>query len=200
MPNGEINRYPYCPVPFGRTTFATVADKFIQDRGMVYLQGRYFLEFGSTRSLMDMGAGYSTPFLTWLAYEAKQKFVSIDNKTEVTDISNKICADYFPTCKPAITSDAVKFATDMEVGKISLLYLDAYDYDGSDENKELSKQKHLELFALCEPHLAENALVMIDDVLNLDTYEGKGQLLIPELLGKGYKMLVKDYCCLLEKP
>lgn len=191
-PNGIINRYPYCPVPYGRRTFGDLADIMLPgEKG-----GAAMYEFGSTRNELNMKDGNSTPFLAWLAHVTMKPFVSIDINPETRIIANNICEHYLPTCQPAFTQDAIIAAQRIRE-PLSLIYLDAWDYSG---DLQLSVDKHLELFKLCEPHLEPHALVMIDDVLNLDNYEGKGRLVIPYLLEKGYTFLAKDYCCLLQKP
>lgn len=88
--------------------------------------------------------------------------------------------------------------------KISLLYLDAWDV-GLNEYAE----SHLECFNLAEPNLAEKHIILIDDTdiesINgelfavQDNAGGKGRLLVPELLRRGYKLHFRDRQTMLTK-
>ena len=79
--------------------------------------------------------------------------------------------------------DGVKFLQEYS-GKIDLLFLDAWDVTPSLPYAE----KHLEAFIAAESKLSKKHLIAIDDT---DVGSGgKGKLLIPVLLEKGYHLVV----------
>jgi len=92
--------------------------------------------------------------------------------------------------------DGIKFLSNFDK-KIDLLYLDAWDVE-----LQYHAEKHLEAFLIAESKLSDNAIVLIDDTDIGFSYEkgfhndeealgGKGKLIIPYLLDKGYKLLFK---------
>lgn len=79
--------------------------------------------------------------------------------------------------------------------KIDLLYLDAWDVIPG----EPYAQNHLTAYHAAEPNLNEKHIILIDDTdiawcntygfsINNKAHAGKGELLIPVLLEKGYKL------------
>jgi glycosyltransferase involved in cell wall biosynthesis/predicted O-methyltransferase YrrM len=83
---------------------------------------------------------------------------------------------------------------------IDLLYLDAWDYCGSEDDLKRSEINHLKAMIAAERTLADGALVLIDDIHNNVTYVGKGALVIPYLLQKDYIVRLNAYQMILEKP
>ena len=81
---------------------------------------------------------------------------------------------------------------------IDLLYLDAWDYSEGEAAK-ISEESHLDAFKIIENSLSDRALILIDDIHDTESFKGKGSLVIPYLLNKGYKILYLGYQCLLSK-
>jgi hypothetical protein len=88
--------------------------------------------------------------------------------------------------------------------QIDLLFLDAWDVDRSD-----CAEKHLEAYNVIKKRLPPRALLMIDDcdvdmidgklqpaILN---YGGKGELVVPQALNEGWKVMAKGRCVVLSK-
>lgn len=171
----------------GRKDSFDLVRRLLLERG----QGVY-VEIGCVREWNDMGAGYSTPFFAAIAKETKSEFVSIDSDVEHINIARLILNKY-DLRATFHTQDGIEFLQNYKK-PIDFLYLDAWDYYG--DTKPISAQKHLQAYLAA--NLAPRALVLIDDVLNESTYEGKGELLIPELLQRGYKCLYKGYQFLFE--
>ena len=79
--------------------------------------------------------------------------------------------------------------------KIDLLYLDAWDVTPGEQYA----QNHLTAFMVAEPNLNDKHIILIDDtdIAWSDTHgfsidnkalAGKGELLVPVLLERGYKL------------
>lgn len=88
-------------------------------------------------------------------------------------------------------------------GKISLLFLDAFDADLPD-----SAEKHLEAFQIALPKMASSSLILIDDTdveydhkagffRKPDGFGGKGKLVIPAAIEAGYQVIFEGRQTLL---
>jgi len=158
------------------------------------------VEVGMTRQEGNWkGDGYSTPLFAWYVENKGGWFYSFDIDPEAIKVSKRIMSYYGIEGKHTtlICADALSFFkrnTFLFPG-IDLLYLDAVDY--SNENKEFSQQWHLEFFKLVESYLNNRALIVIDDIFD-EEYTGKGKLLIPYMLNKGYKIIEKGYQVILK--
>jgi len=99
-----------------------------------------------------------------------------------------------------VLSEGIDFFRNMRgsmlSGTIDLLYLDAVDWTPDNSNSQLW---HLECFKTAAQHLANNVLVLIDDVGDLETFRGKGEYLIPYMLKNGYRIVEGGYQVLLQK-
>lgn len=171
----------------GRKDSFDLVKRLLLERGA----GTY-VEIGCVREWNDMGAGYSTPFFASIAKETKSEFISIDSSTEHINIA-RIILNKYDLRATFHTIDGIDFLQSYKK-PIDFLYLDAWDYYG--ETEKISGEKHLQAFMAA--NLAAGALVLIDDVLDIDTYKGKGELLIPELYRRGYTCLYKGYQFLFE--
>lgn len=100
--------------------------------------------------------------------------------------------------------DGIKFLTDFK-SKIDLLYLDAWDVGFAGY-----AEKHMEAFQVAEDKLSEKCVILIDDTdvdytpekgfhNDEESLGGKGKLLIPYLLQRGYELLFKGrQTCLIK--
>jgi hypothetical protein len=86
---------------------------------------------------------------------------------------------------------------------IDLLFLDAWDV-----NLEGSAERHLEAFKAAEQNLHEQSLVLIDDtdvdlvediLVFADGVSGKGKLVIPYAVNRGWKVVFSGRQTLLSK-
>ena len=164
------------------------------------IENPVIVEIGTQREFNNTGDGCSTTVFSWFVNTHGGKLYSIDiensyieqgkselkNRGLLTDRVNLIC------------QDGIKFFDDFS-GKIDLLYLDAWDYRGTDDDKRISEEKHLEAFLKAEKFLSDNALILIDDIADQETYVGKGHLVIPYLLKNGYKLILKEWQFLFSK-
>tara|TARA_R110000765_G_scaffold154464_5_gene257477 strand:+ start:1743 stop:2390 length:648 start_codon:yes stop_codon:yes gene_type:complete len=93
-------------------------------------------------------------------------------------------------------ADGIEFLQNAEFPKkIDLLYLDAWDVNPGEQYA----QNHLKAFLVAEPRLNDKHIILIDDtdIVWSDTHgfsidntalAGKGELLVPVLLERGYKL------------
>jgi hypothetical protein len=72
---------------------------------------------------------------------------------------------------------------------VQFLFLDSYDYEGDKNNKKLSGEHQLKEIQAVEKNLQENSLILIDDIFNTTSFQGKGELAIPYLLKKNWKII-----------
>jgi len=158
------------------------------------------VEIGTQRNFDNTGDGCSTSVFSWFVNTYGGKLYSIDientyiengkiqlnNKGMLTDRVNLVCAD------------GIEFFDTFE-DNIDLLYLDAWDYRGTEEDKRISEEKHLEAYLKAEKFLTPKALVLIDDIADQETYIGKGHLVIPYLIDKKYELLLKEWQFLFAK-
>jgi hypothetical protein len=93
--------------------------------------------------------------------------------------------------------DSVEFLTNFDQ-KVDFLYLDSYDYDRKDKEIQIrSQEHHLNEFKAVESRLHERSIVLIDDC-DLPG-GGKGGMLLPYMLEKGWKTELEAYQVLLTK-
>lgn len=167
----------------GREGFIHVFNNLINKQKPV------LLEIGTQRSY-SMGDGCSTTVLGWYCKNYSGHLYSVDIDT---DFSERLVYDlnlnkYVTT----VQQDAIEFIKTFDK-KIDFLYLDAWDWGPEDIDKKISEEKHIEFFNLVESKLSNDALILIDDVINPITYDGKGKKLIPYLLDNGYYLIHRSY-------
>ncbi len=94
-------------------------------------------------------------------------------------------------------SDSVQFLTDFEQ-PVDFLYLDSFDYDVSDPDKQRQSQEHhLNEFRAIEDRLHDNSIVLIDDCRRPGG--GKGKLVIPYMQERGWEVAMDKFQVLLLK-
>jgi len=158
------------------------------------------VEIGTQREFNNTGDGSSTTFFSWFVNNYGGKLYSVDienvyiNKGKI-ELKNR---GLLTNRINLINEDGINFFDNFSE-KIDLLYLDAWDYVGNHDDKILSQINHLKCFLNAEKHLNENSLVLIDDVMNIDTYEGKGKMLIPHLLNNDYEIIHKEWQFLFKR-
>lgn len=178
--------------PHGRAdSFDFVHDLLMERRNME------MLEIGMTREMGALGDGYSTPFLAYIAHMTNSIFTSVDISREHRDVCANILEEYgLEEDALLVVDDALHFL-DAWTEPLDFLYLDAWDYLPGME--KLSAECHLEAFKTAEPWLKKNSLILLDDVLDHSTLEGKGKLVIPYMRSGGYELLLQKYQYLFKK-
>ncbi|MFZ3135945.1 MAG: tetratricopeptide repeat protein [Thermodesulfovibrionales bacterium] len=186
--------------PYGRK----VTFNFVRDIVMAAMNNPLILELGMTSAagLWD-GYGYSTPFFSYLVNLVKGELFSVDVDPATKDTCESILREYglYTDRVHLIVEDGVSFLTrwGKDIGKpVDVLYLDAWDYGEGDIGK-ISEENHLKAFKAIEKSLSRRALVLIDDVHDLESLKGKGRLVIPYLLETGYVPLYLGYQCIFAK-
>ena len=163
------------------------------------------VEIGMARQMVDQGDGLSTlAFAKFIENGSGPNglFYSVD----VNPGAIKVTKDLFDANgvkgnrSMLILSDGVDFFRNIKgsvlSGVIDLLYLDAFDWVPGDNKSQLW---HMECFKVAEEHLSKDAFVLIDDVIDLATFRGKGEILIPYMLKNGYRIVEGGYQVLLQK-
>lgn len=187
--------------PFGRDAF-----KKIMQHVKLLTYPPVILEIGTTRKEGNIvGDGYSTPFFAYLANTCEGEFYSIDIDPEAIRVSTKILSEYnLLTDKiHLICGDAIGYIAGTwrpQINKkLDVLYLDGWDWVAP--HTEDSSLQHFLALRLLESCLQENAIVAIDDVVQGEDGKliGKGDIVVPYLLGKGYCVIDGGYACALSK-
>jgi glycosyltransferase involved in cell wall biosynthesis len=143
------------------------------------------IETGCIRDDNSMiGDGWST--INWKHYCEKT-----NSKAFVVDINPR----NIEKCKKIVgetdkleyyTSDSVEFIENFSE-KIHLLYLDSFDYIGDPNVLRSSAMHSLKEVLAAWDKLEERCFILIDGVLD-ENWKGKGEISIPYLLGKGFRI------------
>jgi hypothetical protein len=185
------------PVPEGRNLSFDFAIDLLRKPNPV------IVEFGMTR-LDDNwnGDGWSTPLFGKTIALYGGKFISVDINGDCIPVVKKIYGDYEIPMKNVflVCADAIDFIDTFNFDRVDLLYLDAWDYTGTPEDLDKSMTMHVVAFIKAHKWLKSGSLILIDDVHDVDTFEGKGKYLIPYLIDIGYEVCYKGYQYLLRKP
>lgn len=192
--------YNFRQPPTGRSTLLKALEILDSQMSKVTI-----VEVGMTRQEGNWkGDGYSTPLFAWYVENKGGWFYSFDIDPEAIKVSKRIMSYYGIEGKHTtlICADALSFFSrnTFLFPEVNLLYLDAWDYTGDNGTRSESMIKHLELFQLVEPYLADGALVVVDDIFNVDTLEGKGKLVIPYMIDFGYEVVERGYQFILRRP
>lgn len=156
----------------------------------------YILEIGMTRAKGNWGGdGYSTIIFGYMAAQLNGTLISIDIKSEALLVTSAILREYDIPAKNIllVCADALEYFKRTEFKKVDLLYLDAWDYKGDEQEREASADCHLEALKAVERYLVKGSMVLIDDIMNPITLEGKGKKVIPYMLDNGYTLIYKGY-------
>ena len=184
--------------PYGRKNNIRFLFKYLSS-----INNPYIVEIGMTRNLHKLSwkhDGYFTLIVSWYLHNYnKGKLISVDIDHQAIRNCKFLLNEYYiPTLKTQLICDDAFNIKKYINKKIDVLYLDAWDYTISNPDYNLyidekinsfSEKNHLEIFKVLENDLNHYALVIIDDVLDINDYTGKGKLLIPYLLDKGYRII-----------
>lgn len=146
------------------------------------------VETGCIRNPNDSCDGWGT--LIWKKWaDASDSFVySVDNNSHhLFNCMNVV--KYSPRVF-YIHNDSIEFLKNLPTSfRIQFLFLDSYDYAGDEHNKRLAAGHQLNEIQAAEKNLDANSLILIDDIFNMSSFQGKGELAIPYLLNKNWKII-----------
>jgi len=156
------------------------------------------VEIGTTR-LKASADGASTVLFAYVHAEKGGSFTTVDIDPNNAIVSKEMIKEHDIPMNNIImlTMDGMKFAEQYE-DSIDLLYLDAWDYHGTE-----SSTNHMDCFMhfYMRGCLKSGAMILIDDVLDNVTYRGKGETLIPYMINDlKCKVLINSYQVLLQMP
>lgn len=142
------------------------------------------VEIGTTRGSFGGGPGgdgWATLAWSWFVNKYGGEVRTIDVSEECLDQCKLITKDYKNIFFHHMTGE--EFLSSFE-NKIDLLYLDGSD-DPNEmvEEYKIVKDKNL---------MSNNGLILLDDIPKNYLSFGKGQLVIPTLLGDGWKIVYHD--------
>ena len=158
------------------------------------------VEVGVTRSLDNRSDGDSTSIWSWFISKYGGSYHGCDISRDNLKVAEQALKRYITGSDRAVNvalteSDGIEFLKNYNV-PIDFLYLDTIDHvKGSYE----SGIYHLQLLLEAINKININGYVMFDDVFDIDTFEGKAELVIPYLLGsnrftcvfKGYQYIFR---------
>lgn len=137
---------------------------------------------GSIRNERESPDGWDV--LCWIhwADATNSRVWTIDISSEVIETCKRVTRNHEKV--NYIVSDSIKFLKEFPES-IDVLYLDAYDLDGTVE----CYNHQLEEIKAAVDKLSPNAIVISDDNYKEDWTEGKGNYSIPWMLQNGFKLL-----------
>jgi hypothetical protein len=178
--------------------------KLIENLNLDFIKDTCIVEIGSARE--TSGPESSTYFFSELSLRSESDFYSVDFSPQSYSLAKNVIGE------KAFLSDGVKFLenfSSISDKKISILYLDNFDVIYNDKHKESllrrvgsvyedneeemtnerSSVVHLEQMKAALPLLNVKNIVIIDDTRKTDVgWWGKGALVVPYLLERGYKI------------
>ncbi|MCZ6870890.1 MAG: hypothetical protein O7G84_15415 [Gammaproteobacteria bacterium] len=199
MTDAEIQRLREKPASY----LAEAIDLFCE------MNGQVIVEVGSMRQRLSHPLGQVHPCCndghsSILLAQTGREFHSVDIDPNCTAIVEETLRSFgLHESASAHTQDGISFLSQFD-GVIDLLFLDAWDIDTPGY-----AEKHLEAYRAAEDKLATRHLLLIDDT-DVDYIDGrlqfvdvavagKGRLLVPELLDRGYELVRTGRQTLLAK-
>lgn len=145
------------------------------------------------------GDGNSTEVFSWFSYQFSVDFTSVEINAENYEKAKSMIEKKFPNNKKIkmINGDGLDYLKREDI-VIDALYLDSFDYEEGKERE--SEEWHLEATKLFATKANQGSLIMIDDILDRETFRGKGRLAIPWLLETGqWELIHCGYQAILRK-
>lgn len=137
-----------------------------------------------------LGDGQSTRVWDWLINEHGGMLTSIDIDEKACETAMRLTDN----CR-AICADSVETLTELPyIEHVDLLYLDSYDYDGTNAAAE----HHLRELGACWDRLAAGSTIAVDDCFQFDN--GKGSEIYRHLRSVGIEPILNSYISVWEKP
>jgi len=179
-----------------KESFEKVLDILLTESGQ---QWSTLVELGMTRN-DNLSDGHSTPLLAYIALKTQSQLYSVDTYIGSLEVTEKLLRGYGlydPGKIHLILGDARSFLEQFSGPAIDFLYMDAWSYEP--EEREKTEKEALLSFMVAEDWFVKDSLILIDDVLDPKTYDGKGRLVIPYAINEGYKCLHSGYQFLFVK-
>lgn len=156
------------------------------------------LETGCIRSVDDWSAGYSTYlFAVLLDILEAGKLITVDNNQHNLDFAlQEIKSQGWGTDSiQPYCMDSCEYLTDHCNEDIDVLYLDSLDVEHPDHANYAMQE-----IRLAEKFLHNKSIVVLDDTgFKEGRWIGKGAIVVPYLLNKGWKILSLGYQVLMSK-
>ena len=170
-----------------KTTFDKVKDALLKRKKMT------MVELGMTRN-ENLGDGHSTPLWAYIAIKTDSQLFSVDISIKSILVTKKLLQKYGLyniEHVHLVQQDARSFLKEFSERPIDFLYLDAWSYEPEERGK--TEKEALLSFMRAENFFQKDSLILIDDVLDPESYLGKGKLVIPYAINHGYKCLHAGY-------
>ncbi|WP_068471337.1 class I SAM-dependent methyltransferase [Candidatus Protochlamydia phocaeensis] len=158
-------------------------------------QAKIVVETGTARCGAQgfIGDGSATLIFGEWALDHGSLLYSVDINPDAITAARMSIGPYNPNVQ-LVCQDSIAFLSQFNQS-IDFLYLDSFDYDIF--NPGPSQEHHLKEILAVYPKLTDNSVIMIDDC---DVPGGgKGALVIPYLIDKGWKVLYSGYQVILIK-
>ena len=148
------------------------------------------LEIGSTIEEVESGAENSSPLFAWFVKKYGGCFITCDIVPEHTNLCQKLIMRYrIGNNINCVTMDGLEYIQTWPDESLDMIYLDSMNANPDDYRKAALHNLYLCKVAINK--IKPNGIIIIDDVFDIDTYEGKGLLVIPYLIKKNFKCLFK---------
>ena len=207
VPKSRYHTFKYCLEEFDKNNFRTVVElgttrSYVEGRfeGCMSFDTKYWEPNNPEK--WDWSAGvFTKTFAECLKNIADLDFHTVDINQNHINISKYMTKEY--SFMKYHTSSSEDFLNNFK-GKIDFIYLDTGDLVPLEPTAELHFR---ETKIIVERDLiSEYGLILIDDVRSLAPYQsgynimyGKGCLSIPYFLENGFKMVMDEYQCILQK-
>jgi predicted O-methyltransferase YrrM len=150
------------------------------------------VETGCIRSVEDWSAGYATYWLGYFVHHHGGELHSIDLDPNCVAFARAWTAGFGPSVR-VHQAHSHDWLADYSGPPIDLLYLDSADV-GTPQYQECSLRE----VELALPHLAPDAVILLDDTCwKAGSFQGKGRLSVPWLLQRGWTVITGGYQVLL---
>ena len=177
-------------------------DSFIKVLSLLYKNKRNnpnIVEVGVTRHLDNLSDGDSTSIWAWYVSKYGGSYHGCDISKESLKICQQVLSRYVgakfgendKSISIALTNkDGLEFLNTYNK-PIDLLYLDTIDWVKGSWDSGLY---HLKLMLAAINKVTVGGYVMFDDTFNVDTFEGKAEIVIPYLIGStNFTLIYKGY-------
>jgi hypothetical protein len=146
------------------------------------------VETGCIRNPKDSCDGWGTVLWKRWADKSNSFVYSVDNNSQ--HLFNCMSVVKHSPRVFYVHNDSIEFLKNLPFSFfIQFLFLDSYDYAGDENNKKIAAEHQLKEVQAAEKNLQENSLILIDDIFNTISFQGKGELTIPYLLKKNWKII-----------
>lgn len=187
--NSDVQKYLHGRIDQNDKRYPSfcIALSLLQERDAKVLVETGTARYGGYNFINYVQDGGATVIFSDWAFQNRAKFFTVDINPDYLANAKQACAYHMKNTK-FICKDSVEFLRNFH-GRIDFLYLDSMDFD--QDNPLPSQEHHLREIKAAYTKLHKQSVVMIDDC-NLP-HGGKGNLVIPFLESRGWKILYKGY-------